>query len=249
MNKIIPPTRLLHLTFDLPLYPRQISQWRGAFIEMAGRENGLLHNHKEGEEYHYRYPLVHYRIWHGKAAITAINEGVEAVQQALATQTWAINWEGAPRMLQVEGLNMKEHHLRMLPHPKTYKLFKWLALNQENYEKWQQSKSLVQRAALLENILTGQILGFCTAMGWQLPERLAVNLHEIQFMKKVRLYGNPMIAFNVTYDANVLLPSGMALGRGVSNGYGWQVPARVGVRRNGAEKDMVQKEPSAEQRL
>ena len=49
-------------------------------------------------------------------------------------------------------------------------------------------------------------------------------------MKKVRLHGNPMIAFNITYDANVLLPSGIALGRGVSTGFGWQVPARVGVR-------------------
>lgn len=227
INKL---TRLLHLTFDLPLYPRQLAQWRGAFLEMAGWENSLLHNHKSAEASHYRYPLVHYRIWHGKAAITAINEGVEAIQGALATNTWDITWEGAPQQLQVEGLNMKEHHLRMLPRPKTYKLFKWLALNQENYERWQREKSLVKRAALLENILAGQILGFCTAMDYRLPERLEVNLHEIQFMKKVRLHGNPMIAFNITYDANVLLPSGIALGRGVSTGFGWQVPARIGAR-------------------
>ncbi|MCB9352680.1 MAG: hypothetical protein H6573_35140 [Lewinellaceae bacterium] len=238
MTETAPNLRLLHLTFDLPLYPRQLPQWRGAFNEMAGWENHLLHNHKgEKEAYHYRFPLVHYRMWRGKAAVTAINEGIEAVQEALAANSWDINWEGEQKTLQVEGLNMKEHDLRMLPHPKTYRLFNWLALNQENYEKWQHSKSLVQRAALLENILAGHILGFCTAMGYRLPERLEVNLHEIQFMKKVRLHGNPMIAFNITYDANVLLPSGIALGRGVSTGFGWQAPARVGLRQDKAREE------------
>ncbi|MCB0561809.1 MAG: hypothetical protein H6573_35105 [Lewinellaceae bacterium] len=71
-------------------------------------------------------------------------------------------------------------------------------------------------------------------MGYRLPERLEVNLHEIQFMKKVRLHGNPMIAFNITYNANVLLPSGIALGRGVSTGFGWQAPARVDLRQDKA---------------
>lgn len=229
MTNPAPDLRLLHLTFNLPLYPRQLAQWRGAFVEMAGWDNDWLHNHDgEKEAYHYRYPLVHYRAWHGKAAITAINEGIEAVQEALAASSWDITWEGAPKTLQVEGLNMKEHHLRMLPRPKTYQLFKWLALNQENYERWQREKSLVRRAAMLENILAGQILGFCSAMGWRLPERLEVNLQDIQFMQKVRCFGNAMVAFNVRYDANVLLPSGIALGRGVSHGFGWQVPARVG---------------------
>lgn len=83
-------------------------------------------------------------------------------------------------------------------------------------------------------------------MGYRLPERLEVNLHEIQFMKKVRLYGNPMIAFNITYDANVLLPSGIALGRGVSTGFGWQVPARVGIRPEKAGREQEQVEVSAE---
>ena len=244
MNNTTPPLRLLHLTFNLSLYPRQLARWRGAFVEMAGRGNSLLHNHKEGEEYHYRYPLVHYRMWRGKAAVTAINEGVEAVQEALAANSWDINWEGEQKTLQVEGLNMKEHHLRMLPHPKTYRLYNWLALNQENYERWQREKSLVKRAALLENTLAGHLLGFCTAAGYRLPERLDVNLHEIQSMKKARLHGNPTIAFNVAYDANLLLPSGIALGRGVSTGFGWQVPARAGMHpeKAGREREEVSAE-------
>ncbi len=236
----------LHLSFNLSIFPSQIPQWRGAFIEMAGWEHHLFHNHKPGREYHYRYPLIHYRQWKGKAAIFAINEGVEAFQEVIAKSEWEINWEGNKRPLQVEDIQVDHYYLTMLPHPKTYRLYKWLALNQENYERWQREKSLVRRAALLENILTGHILGFCTAMGYRLPERLEVNLHEIQSMKKVRLHGNPMIAFNITYDANVLLPSGIALGRGVSTGFGWQAPVKVGMRREKATREQEQEEVSAE---
>ncbi len=38
--------RTLYLHFDLPLFHRQIPQWRGAFAELAGVENDLFHNHK-----------------------------------------------------------------------------------------------------------------------------------------------------------------------------------------------------------
>lgn len=219
--------KVLSITFNHPIYSRQLARWRGAFIEMAGLDNNLFHNHKSGEEYHYRYPLIHYRIWKGKAGITAFNEGVDAIQQALSANTWEVNWEGKPQPLSIEDMRMHEHYLRMLATPKQYQLFKWLALNQQNYERWRQCKNLAARAALLESILTGQILGFCDAMDWRLPERLEVNLQHLNFMQKVKCHGSPMLAFNATYDANVLLPTGMALGKGVSHGFGWQVTERV----------------------
>ena len=65
-------------------------------------------------------------------------------------------------------------------------------------------------------------------------------------MKKVRLHGNSMIAFNITYDANVLLPSGIALGRGVSTGFGWQAPARAGVRQDEVRQERREEEIPAE---
>lgn len=215
-----PLLRILHLSFDLPIIPPQLNQWRGAFNELASGGQPLLHNHQADGRCAYRYPLVQYRSWRSKAALTAINEGVEAVQDVLARQDWGVNWEGEPIQLQVDGLSMREHHLRMSSSPKSYQIRKWLALNQDNYEQWQRSNSLIERAAMLERILAGQLLGFCSAMGYRLPERLEVRLHDIQRMRKVRLHGNPMIAFDVTYSANLILPGGIALGRGVSVGFG-----------------------------
>lgn len=219
--------KVLSITFNHSIYSRQLPQWRGAFVEMAGLEDDFFHNHEGEGKYHYRYPLIQYRMWRGKASVTAFNEGVAAIQQALSDNTWEVNWEGKPVPLSIEDMRMHEHYLRMLANPKQYQLFKWLALNQENYERWRQCKNLAERVTLLENILTGQILGFCDAMGWRLPERLEVNLQYLSFMQKVKFHGNPMLAFNATYDANVLLPSGLALGKAVSHGFGWQMPVKV----------------------
>lgn len=223
--------RILNLTFDFPIYSRQITNWRGAFIEMAGLDNAFFHNHKGSKEYHYRYPLIQYRIHKGKASIFAINEGADALQESLSRCVWEINWEGQKTKLSVDNLHMEEHYLRMLEQHQQYKLFKWLALNEDNYERWQQCKNLIERAALLETILTGQILGFCNAMGWRLPERLEVSLQHLNFMQRVRYHGTPMLAFNVAYTANVSLPSGIALGKGASHGYGWQVPDQVAAKK------------------
>lgn len=223
-SKII---RTFHLTFDMRIFARQTRQWRGAFISMAGWENPIFHNHKTEEGFLFPYPLVQYRMYKDHAAIFAINQGVEALQEVLATTDWTIQWGDEKRTLRVENLKMNEHHLRMLNKPKRYKMFNWLALNQKNYEKWMACKKLTERIELLEQILASQIINFCGTMGYQLPERLEINLQQMMQMKQVKCFGNPMVAFNVVYDANLMLPNHIAFGRGVSLGFGWQVPHTI----------------------
>ena len=181
--------RLLTLSFNLPLTSRQLPHWRGAFVEMAGWQDDLFHNHNNkgvgvnGQDseaatalsedgplteshrqqpplsaaaenrslsYHHRYPLIQYRVRNGKAAIFAINEGVEALQQVLAQSDWRLNWQGNIETLQVEDLGMNEHYFRLLAEPTTYRLQQWLALNQENYREWQGCKNYFERGALLQ---------------------------------------------------------------------------------------------------
>ena len=210
----------LSVSFNLPLQYAEINQWRGAFIEMGGWQHDLFHNHQSRNTYTYRYPLIHYRVWKKRAAIFALSEGVEAFSEVLAGSEWEINWQGKRQGLCVEGIQMQEHQLQMSNQLRSYRLHHYVALNKENYLRWKQCHSLLQRALLIENILTGHILGFCTAMGYRLPERLEVSLQSINHLRKVQLHGNSMLSFSVNFDANVELPHGIALGRGVSTGFG-----------------------------
>ena len=225
-NNISKPIRILHTSFNLPIHPREIKQWRGAFIEMAGWENDLFHNHVTPDTFHYRYPLIQYRIHRDQAALYTINEGVEAFQKVLASTDWKIHWEGSQRSMLIDELKMDECTLQMLPEPKTYTLHKYLPFNQDNYQRWQATSGMIDRITILEEVLVGHILCLATAMDYQLPERLEVKLQNIQNMRCLH-YKAPMLAFDLEFTANILLPFGVGLGKSVSHGYGQCRPQRV----------------------
>ena len=231
--------KTLTISFNLSLHSRQIPQWRGAFIEMAGWEDELFHNHRNettalSEEvhsqpsaYHHRYPLIQYRVRRGKATIYAINEGVEALQQILANSDWKLNWHGRTESLQVEDLEMKEHYFRMLPQPKEYRLTQWLALNQESYRQWQQCNGLLERAQLLQRKIENHLVGLFKGLQWDWPERFEVQLQNIDRSKVILYHEAQLMCFDVAFTANVLLPSDIGIGKGVSHGFGVVFPKRI----------------------
>ena len=220
-NKLSAPVRTLSISFNLPIYPRQIPQWRGAFIEMAGWEDALFHNHKGDKEYHYRYPKLQYRVRRKNASIFAVNEGVDALQQVLATNDWKLNWQGEVKQLQIEDLGMYEHRFRFLQAPQKYRLRKWMALNPENHQRWESCNGLLQRIGLLERLLRNHLLAGLWGMGWEPREQVSVQLERIDRTGYLPFHGTKLLAFDVTFSANVFLPPGMAIGKGVSLGFGW----------------------------
>ena len=150
--------KTLQLSFDLDINAGQLSKWRGAFIEMAGWEDDRFHNHKGQKSYHYRYPVIQYRMNKGKAGLLAINDGVEAVQQVLAKNDWVLNWQGKRHELKIADLKMSEQPIQVLEEPRPYRIYKWVALNQENLTKWDNCAGLVERIQLLEPILTSHLV-------------------------------------------------------------------------------------------
>lgn len=241
MNTSSSNIKTLTLSFDLPIYTRQIPNWRGAFIRMAGWQDELFHNHdnSKGEDdsphprpsgqkkYHYRYPKIQYRVRQGKAAVFAINEGVTALQQVLANNDWNINWEGAPTALQIEDLRMNEHFLRTSPQIHRYKMFKWIALSNESYDQWLNHPNMIDRSRLLQKKLENHLIGLCKGLGWTWDKRIEANLELIRKVQPLSVHGVQLLAFDVEFSTNVILPSGIAFGKSVSLGFGWLVPHRV----------------------
>lgn len=225
--------RTLMLSFNFPLYNGQITQWRGAFIQMAGWKDELFHNHDNSKQspsnnkYHYRYPLVQYRTFKGKAAIFAINEGVVALQKVLHEKQWEIVWGGKNKSLQVEDLRMNTHYLRMTKDNKKYKLYNWLALNEQGYEEWQNCNGAFERISLLQRKLQNHLIGCFKGLGWNWPERIEVTIEFPNRRFPVNYHGIKLMAFDIEFTTNVLLPNRIAIGKGVSHGFGWIVPQRT----------------------
>ncbi len=208
------------LTFSLPLRGRQISRWRGAFIEMAGWKESLLHNHDEDTGLHYRYPQVQYRAYNGKAGIFAINQGVEAMQRVLSQADWTVNWNRQQQQLQIEDLRMYQHQLTFTENMPRYQLKNWIALNGENYKKWQQSPGMVGKAALLQRLLENHLMACLWSLGWSPEKRVVIQLENQERVKNITYHGNPLVAFDMSFSANIELPNGLAIGKGVSHGFG-----------------------------
>lgn len=231
----------LALSFRLPIYTRQIPAWRGAFVEMAGWEADLLHNHQPGEDAEaviYRYPLVQYRVREGLASIFALNQGIEAVQQVLFTKKWEINWKNRVTGLVIQNQPERIRHTLEIGQFHRRQMFKYLPFNAENYAKWLECNSLVERAALLERVLRGHILSCLWGLGWEGKEEIQVVVQEIRKTQLIPYHDQRLMAFDLVFDTNVNLPEGIALGKAVSFGFGWAVPAtqRQAIRRTDVEK-------------
>lgn len=224
-----PVLRLLELRFPgLPLYPRQIPNWRGAVVESAGRERDIFHNHQPEAGSVYRRPaLIQYRCAGGQAALWGMNAGADALNRWLEHAPLQIRIDGRNGSLERVESRCVRHTLCFASAPKYYRLHDYLALNPDNYRRWLAERRLAGRIELLENALTAHLLAFCQAAGWWLNERLQTELVELHGYKQVQYHDVPLLAFQLTYRCNLDLPDGIALGKAVSHGFGvqWKAPA------------------------
>ncbi len=225
-----PTLRLLEARFDLPLRHEQVPQWRGAFAEWVSDQEGndLFHNHANGaaDEYHRRYPLVQYRSVKGKATILALNEGVEAVSDLLQrSPEWQIRWQGAPTPLRMEHLHMDSASLGLSSELREYRLLRWLALNEENYQTWRQLGSFRERVDLLDRTLAANLLSLCSGLHWKIPRRFEARLTLVDHIGSTQAHGVEVMTFDCRFVTDLVLPTGLGLGKSSSLGFGVLLPA------------------------
>lgn len=191
---------------------RTPQEWRSWLNDLTDWQHDLLHNHRpEGGEI-YRYPLVQY---HGKG-FRGMQEGVGLLVKLLPLLEAETDLE----------ISTQKHDLKMLEKPRPYSLKRWQPFNSENYTLWNDTRGLADRIKLLESILVGNVLGFCRAVGFEIPNKqlevsIIGNLDDLGFQRfstlNAELYRR---TFSVQFEANIALPEGIGLGRGSSKGYG-----------------------------
>lgn len=226
----------LSLTLSHRIRPNEIARWRGAFLEMIGWENELFHNHSNkdirGEKVfstqtlnkakvHHRYPLIQYYEHKGRGTIVGINEGVPALLKVLDEKELSIRWNGRRQALKIEKVQPNEHQFQILEKPRQYKLQKWMALTQKNHELWKNASSLELRIHLLNKLLINHLIGVLKQMNWRWPAgSIHAQLDLLHSMEPIRHKGIDLEIFDVTFSTNVDLPIGLAIGKGVSHGFG-----------------------------
>ncbi|PWK16972.1 hypothetical protein LV89_04630 [Arcicella aurantiaca] len=212
--------RFLKIQFDTEIEAYEIPAFRGAVIAKAGNEHIIFHNHLNDREFLYGYPVIQYKRIGKNPAIICIDYGVEEIHHLFNNTNMEIVIGQRPVSLVVKNLQMQQYNLQVWEKHFEYRLYNWLALNQENYEKYQALKDELAQTIFLENILKANIISFAKGVKWDIDKQISLRIDELIKAKIVPYKQQKLLAFDIRFRSNVFLPDFVGLGKGVSLGFG-----------------------------
>ena len=80
--------------------------------------------------------------------------------------------------------------------------------------------SLRDRIALLDAVLVGNLLSCFKGLGIVAAEEIVAYLTRLENIRTISSKKTQMMAFDVAFESNVLLPPYIGLGKSVSRGFG-----------------------------
>ena len=211
--------------YNASITHKEIAYFRGAVIKALGDSPNLLyHNHIGDSSYRFAYPLIQYKRINGKAAITCIEEGADIIGQFLSETSDPLMIGRRETKIEVEKVIPEKVEIQISDSPQTYSLHQWLPLNSKNYEQYRNTESFIDKINILERVLIGNILSFLKGVGIHLEEHLDVHITDIIKQNIITYKGVKMMAFDITFKANITLPSYIGIGKNASVGFGILVP-------------------------
>lgn len=212
--------KMLIVRFNNEIRKEEIPLFRGAIINAIENANVLFHNHEEDGGLRYSSPLIQYKRINQKAAIVCLGEGTDAIGQFFAACNFDVTLGDRRIKLEVESVKANQYMVQIWNHDFSYRMYRWLPLNKENYEKYKQTDSLAEKYAMLERILSGNILSFGKGLGVRFESQATCKLTAVNRAYVTSYKGVKMMAFDAEFKTNVSLPDYIGLGKGVSLGMG-----------------------------
>jgi hypothetical protein len=213
-------TRVLVARYENTLKQNEIPLFRGAVINaMEGTANVLYHNHS-GDSLVYHYPMIQYKRIAKCAAIVAVESGADALGQFLSSGVSHLHIGEREEDFKIADINANNYLIQVWDGEFDYRLNKWLPFNSENFAEYKAMDSLTDKVALMEKILTGNILSFAKGLGITLTSNVSCRISSIAGQRLSIYKGVKMMSFDIVFKTNVSLPNYIGLGKGVSLGFG-----------------------------
>ena len=213
--------RTLTVTFDTDISYKEIPLFRGAVLKSMGdKANLLYHNHSGAETFRYSYPLIQYKRLGGKASIVCIEEGADAIGQFLSEMTDSIMIGEREVKCNTDRLMPSKLLVQTWQSSFLYQVFRWLPLNKENYIRYQTAEGLIEKIAILENILKGNLLSMLKGLDIFLEGELIVKITNLSEPYILHNKGVALMAFNADFNCNLSIPNNIGIGKNASIGYG-----------------------------
>ena len=187
------------------------------FIGNTFREYPILHNHYANDKFLYSYPYVQYKIIDGEIVIVGIDEGAELIKK-IAPELSFLNMDKNYKITE-KLIHEKEFDIKPSSDEKHYKFITpWLGLNQNNYQKYINTRDWKSKKEILNKVLVGNLLSMSKGLGIIVNKRLYAKTH---FEEEIVEYkGVKMNAFKGEFKVHYDIPDYFGLGKGVSQGFG-----------------------------
>lgn len=182
-----------------------------------------------------RYPLIQYQSINGKAAITGINEGAEALQLLFQVLDKRENHAFCIKHLITEQnrISLRDynkaqftaHDISLLRSKRDYIVKDWLPLDSHRYKNWAADGSLGLLTEILDECLPRQISRMLEAVGLTRRMAFLADCSMILATKPlVQVYREKKLPFDCVIRTNLDLPTDIGIGQVPGIGYGRVLP-------------------------
>lgn len=206
---------------NIRLKPSQVHKFRG-YVGNIFAEHDLIHNHDPvtGKPI-YRYPLVQFKIIDKAPCIVALTEKAVQVFSDIFMSMNEILIEDKRIPINEKDLKVESVEFGFSEETFMYEFVSpWIALNQNNYQRYKDLENQSEKNELLKRILIGNILSMAKYLDLHLNSDQRIKT-ELQLKQtKVNLKGKQMLGFTGMFKTNFLIPDDIGLGKSVSRGFG-----------------------------
>ncbi|MCZ2459988.1 MAG: hypothetical protein LC128_10230 [Chitinophagales bacterium] len=178
-----------------------------------------------------RYPLIQFKPVKGKAALLAINEGINAVNEILALLNKEENKHIKNKFLRTKqnyvdlseykSFPLEKHTIKLLTIKQQYRVINWLPLDSHRYKVFLASGELKVLAELLDECLSRQINTMIAGTGFRYNFPFITYVSSILATKKlIQVYKEKKLPFDCTFFCNLHIPDGIGIGQVPGIGFG-----------------------------
>ena len=211
--------RMMTVEFDRRIRADEIPMFRVAIISSMDKAPVQFHNHGDTGLV-YSYPLVQYKRIDGNAAVICLGDSIKETGTFFSHYHDNLMIGQQESVFNIKSIRLSDIDVHQAEKSIGYSIKSWLPFNQDNYEKFKSLEGLSEKCAMMEKILTGNILSFAKGLGIYLDFGVECLIQQISHSGIRKFKNVQMTAYDIEFRCNVELPDHIGLGKGVSHGFG-----------------------------
>lgn len=203
---------------DVKLDVRDIAKVRGYFARKFS-DNPLLHNHLPNGKFSYKFPKIQYRLFDGNPALIAMEDGIDVLKEVFFLSEEMTIGDRVITLNEKEIISLDVEINQQNDFSYYQFISPYMALNQENYLKYQESDKY-DKEKLLKNIIKNNLKTISKGFSYEIPDFENITVEANLKTKMVNFKNVKMLCFTGDFKTNFLIPDYWGIGKQTARGFG-----------------------------